>query len=56
MKVKVTMNPKAMRDLSQAPIKALEQVANGKAESILTEIANAQVVPKQTGSWNVVPG
>lgn len=49
MKVKTTMNRKAMRQLSQAPIKALEEVVSGKEHSILTEIANAQVVPKQTG-------
>jgi len=49
VKVKVTMNRKAIRDIERAPLNALEQVANGKAESILTEIANAQVVPKQTG-------
>ncbi|SLJ92703.1 MULTISPECIES: hypothetical protein [unclassified Paenibacillus] len=49
MKVKVTMDPRAMQKLSKAPIEALEVVVNGKEQSILTEIANAGVVPKQTG-------
>ncbi|WP_051236356.1 hypothetical protein [Paenibacillus pinihumi] len=48
-KIKTTMFRSAMRNLSQAPLRALEETVNGKAESILTEIANAQVVPKQTG-------
>lgn len=49
VKVKMKMNRKAMHDIERAPLRALEQAVNGKAESLLTEIASAQVVPKQTG-------
>ncbi|MCY9734167.1 hypothetical protein M5X17_10450 [Paenibacillus alvei] len=49
VKVKTKMNHRAIQKVSVAQIRALEQVVDGKTEGILTEIANEQVVPKQTG-------
>lgn len=49
VKVKTTMNPKAMQRLSGAPSKALEMTIQGAKDSILSDIMAAEVVPKQTG-------
>ncbi|MCY9736697.1 hypothetical protein M5X17_23545 [Paenibacillus alvei] len=49
VKVKTKMNCRAIQKISSAQLQALEQVVDGKTEGILTEIANEQVVPKQTG-------
>lgn len=49
VKVKTKMDPKAMRNLSGAPSKALEMTVQGAKDSILSDIQNAEVVPKQTG-------
>ncbi|ASA22318.1 hypothetical protein [Paenibacillus donghaensis] len=49
VKVKTTMNPKAMNRLRVGPEKALIQVVNGAKDSILADIVAAEVTPKQTG-------
>lgn len=49
VKVKTTMDPKAMRRLSGAPAEALELTVEGAKDSILSDIMAAEVVPKQTG-------
>ena len=49
VKVKTTMDPRAMNRLRIAPEKALIQVVEGAKDSILSDIMAAEVVPKQTG-------
>nr|WP_209860477.1 hypothetical protein [Paenibacillus shirakamiensis] len=43
------MNRAALKKLDAATIEALVQVVAGAENSILSEVATAQVVPKQTG-------
>lgn len=49
VKVKTSMNNRAMNRLRAAPEKALIQVVEGAKESILSDIMASEVVPKQTG-------
>jgi hypothetical protein len=49
VKVKTTMNPRAMKNLKGAPSRALELTIQGAKDSILSDIMAAEVVPKQTG-------
>ncbi|MEK3796116.1 hypothetical protein MKX42_30705 [Paenibacillus sp. FSL R7-0204] len=53
VKVKTTMDPKAMRRLSGAPAEALELTVEGAKDSILGDIMAAEVVPKQTGHLEI---
>ncbi|MNC04464.1 hypothetical protein D3C75_519030 [compost metagenome] len=49
VKVKTTMNPRAMSKLRTSPERALIMTVEGAKESILSDIMAAEVVPKQTG-------
>ncbi|MBY9082381.1 hypothetical protein KIH86_13870 [Paenibacillus sp. HN-1] len=49
VKVKTTMNPRAMSKFRTSPERALIMTVEGAKESILSDIMAAEVVPKQTG-------
>lgn len=49
VKVKTTMDTRAMQKLTGAPARALELTVEGAKDSILSDIMAAEVVPKQTG-------